>query len=173
VWVEGIKYPIHADARYWFRFSELIKNKHLLTVNDLSLFDYLYVFKIPENKLAGFTALQAFYRNEQPLPRESGKKSTGGPAIDWMLDSEYIWAAFLHQYHLDLIITNIHWHSFLALFNGLTGTKINESMSARVSDEKYMKDAREAWEIRDEVELAPVAVRIKNLDRPRPWAHKE
>jgi hypothetical protein len=50
-------------------------------------------------------------------------------------------------YRIDLIKTDLHWWDFLALFNGLCGTYLNEIMAARTSSDKYMKEAKKAWSL--------------------------
>ena len=48
----------------------------------------------------------------------------------------------------------LHWHKFLALFEGLQNTKLNTVMEARLYDETdktsyedYRKQSREAWSL--------------------------
>lgn len=40
--------------------------------------------------------------------------------LDYAIDADYIYAAFLSQYGIDLLdVKELHWHKFLALFKGL------------------------------------------------------
>jgi hypothetical protein len=116
--------------------------------------DFLYIpFNeggngVAEDREAGWRELHRFYLNEQPLPRATGAGS-GVIAFDWLLDSEYIYAAFIQQYRINLIETDIHWHDFLALFSALTDTYVNEIKYARMSKGKGKEaaDMRRAWAI--------------------------
>ena len=75
-------------------------------------------------------------------------------AFDWLIDSDYIYSAFLQQYGIDLETADMHWHKFLSLFNGLTGTKLNDIISARLyvkpskNDKKDgMEEIKNAWKL--------------------------
>jgi hypothetical protein len=151
VLVEGVEYKIKTEFFHWLSFAKKFEDwqKEGRETFSYDEFDYLYEWGAPENREAGYEGLREFYRNEQPLPNPSGK---GGNVrgLDWQADSEYVYCAFLQQYGIDLIkTTGLHWHGFLALFNGLTGTKLNDIMSARYSDDKkgVMREMREAWEL--------------------------
>lgn len=146
IWVDNIEYIIKTDFSVWICFDEKISDQESVILKE---FDYLYAWKAPDDRAAGFKELMKFYRNEQPLPRPTGSKS-GAITLDWKIDSEYIWAAFLERYGINLLEKDMHWHDFLALFNALTGTMINNIMSARNDDSKKgpLLDMRLAWEIR-------------------------
>jgi hypothetical protein len=165
VCVDGDYYEIHTEFFHWVGFGrKLIKWK-----DNYEEFDYLYTVDkkedgdppdvetieskaiVPENRQAGFAELLKFYRNEQPLPHDSGEKSNV-IGVDWKIDSEYIRAAFREKYDIDLLTTDIHWHDFLGYFHALKDTMINDIMSARYykkdKDKKDpMEKAREAWEL--------------------------
>jgi hypothetical protein len=140
--VNGRGFAIKTDACFWFAFGEKIKEKALYCDDFLFWFDAAP----PDDMRAGFTALCEFYLNRQPLPNRTGKK-TNVLAIDWLIDSEYIYAAFIQCYKIDLIKTDLHWWDFLALFNGLYGTYLNEIMAARTGRDEYMKEAKKAWSL--------------------------
>jgi len=143
VWVENIEYKIHTEFFHWVAFGrKIIKSK---TYDE---FDWLYIFGIPDNRQAGFEQLMKFYINEQPLPHPT-KEKNNVISIEWKIDSEYIRAAFLQQYGIDLLVTDLHWHCFTALFNALKDTVINDIMSARLykGKGKEMNKLRERWVI--------------------------
>ena len=160
VWIDGQDYLIHTEFYHWIAFGKKFENMHREGIEKFSLCDLDYLYKvitldgvnygIPENKLAGYEELCKFYNNEQPLPRPIGKTNIIG--IDWLIDSEYIYSAFLQQYGIDLIKTDLHWHDFLSLFNGLRETKLNDIMSSRFytntkSKKDPMEESRKAWEL--------------------------
>ena len=144
--IEDTDYAIHTSFHYWVLFGRMILKNH--TYGD---YDQFYKFTVPENREAGLNALTAFFRNEQPLPHDLGEK-TDIIGVDWKIDSEYIRAAFLEKYHIDLLISDLHWHDFLALFHALKDTAINDIMSARFYTDKkskkdLMKKLRAMWEL--------------------------
>jgi len=127
VCVNGVDYKIHTEFFYWVLFGRMI-----IKTRPIDEYDQFYIF--PDNNLdrvAGFEQLKKFYENEQPLPHAS-KEKADTIAVEWKMDSEYIRAAFLQQYGIDLLTTDLHWHCFMALFNALTGTVMNDIMSARL-----------------------------------------
>jgi hypothetical protein len=165
VWVQGIEYPVKTDFYLWIKFGRMIDGRKTIALGEA---DFLYQWGIPENREAGFQELVKFYENRQSLPRPAGKAS-GVIPYDWKLDSEYIYAAFMHQYGIDLIKTSPHWHDFCALFNSLVSTKLNDIISARYSKEKKgpLAEMRQAWEIiRDDPDMLPSSKRKRNEDWP-------
>ena len=79
--------------------------------------------------------------------------------LDYVIDSQLIFAAFWEQYGIDLTATDenghflqMHWHKFLALLAGLHGTKLNDVMGWRcwkgdtkTDYGKAMQNLRNAW----------------------------
>jgi hypothetical protein len=149
IWVAGVEYPIKTEFYLWINFEKQIVGKSV-TLDMLDQFDCLYQWRVPEDREAGFKELIRFYENRQPLPRPSGKPSNV-IAFDYELDSEYVYAAFLQQYGINLIEQSVHWHDFLSLFNGLVDTKLSQIISARYDTSKPGADMRRAWEILKEV----------------------
>jgi hypothetical protein len=150
IWVSGAEYKIHTPFPFWIAFEKKFGDwrKEGRKGFFYEEFDYLYALGIPEDREIGFEELSKFYRNEQPLPNPTGKTSSVR-GVDWLLDSEYIYSAFLQQYGIDLLASDIHWHNFLSLFNGLAGTRLNDIISARYNADKKgpMREMREAWEL--------------------------
>jgi hypothetical protein len=164
VWIDGEDYLIHTDFPYWIGFGKKFEQFQREGIKKFSLFELDYLYKImktsggkeygiPENRAKGYEELCKFYRNDQPLPHPTGKQS-GIRGVDWLIDSEYIYTAFIQQYGIDLETTDMHWHKFLSLFNSLTGTKLNDIMSARFykkpsknKKEDPMEEMRNAWKL--------------------------
>jgi hypothetical protein len=163
VWVENIEYVIHTGFYHWICFSRKFESwqKEGRETFNLEELDYLYVWNPPENKLAGYEELCKFYRNEQPLPRETGKEGDI-ETVDWIIDSERIRAAFLLTYHIDLLTTDLHWHDFHGLFMALF-SPLKEVVEARLyktpektkdfekRNDEINKQKREMWKLESEV----------------------
>lgn len=76
---------------------------------------------------------------------------------DLEYDSEYIYAAFLEQYGIDLSdIPYLHWWKFLALFKGLHDCKMTDIMGyrgAEITDDMpksrqaFLLDMQELYEL--------------------------
>lgn len=154
--VEGDFFSINTDFRAWLKFDRLLKNEEL-TYLDL---DYLYILEKPDDRQKGFEKLLKFFNPPAELPRKMGG-GNGDPVIDYELDGDLIYSAFLEVYNIDLLATDgnghalpIHWHKFLALLNGLHDTRLNEVMSYRAYDpndkddyQKQYTKLKNAWKI--------------------------
>ena len=145
--VNEVEYKIQTSFHWWILFGRMIiKNGY--TYED---FDKFYTITVPDDRVKGFKELLKFFKNEQPLPHDLGEK-TDIIGVDWKIDSEYIWAAFIEKYNKDLLTEDISWHSFLALFHALKDTAINDIMSVRLYTDKKskkdpMKKLKEMWEL--------------------------
>lgn len=149
--VEGGLYYIQTSFKYWLRFLELLENKDAPPKD----FDFMYKSKKPSNRLDGLLALVQFGNPPQILPRIQ-KGEAGEKVIDYTIDADYIYAAFLEQYGIDLVTSNMHWYKFQALFRGLHDTKLNEIIGYRLYEHKggkktdhdrQMEELRRAWEL--------------------------
>lgn len=151
--VGGRPFSIYTDFRKWIQFC----NEYELWKSDKSqVLDFSYLFK---------NVVPAFYREEDMngilyfaypqniLPRV---ESSEFRVLDYIIDSDYIYSAFLQQYGIDLIdIEELHWHKFKALLNGLSdATKLSEIMGYRCYEESHAKNEKElyqklksAWEL--------------------------
>ena len=148
----GRTYRIKTWFKYWLRFAKIISSK-----DEVKDFDFLFMDDIPEDKEAAMKELMLFAYPKRVLPRPVGPELSVR-TIDYEIDSDYIYAAFMQCYSIDLMSgilpdgTELHWHKFLALANGLSNTKLNTIMEARVYDEsdrtsydESRKQSREAW----------------------------
>jgi hypothetical protein len=146
VWVNDVEYIIHTEFFHWISFEQKVLGK-ILTHEMLVDFDYLYAWEPPEDRYAGFKELEKFYINKQPLPNPSGKQRNVR-GVDWLIDSEYIRAAFLETYGIDLLTTDLHWHDFNALFSAYL-SPMKDIISARYSEKQGKsdpyKESRQLW----------------------------
>ena len=149
--VEGSLYYIQTSFKYWLRFLELLENKDIVP-ND---FDFMYKGSKPSNRQDGILALMQFCSPPELLPRFQ-EDDGGGKVVDYIIDADYIYAAFLEQYGIDLISSDMHWYKFQALFKGLHETKLNEIIGYRLYEHtggkkddyvRQMEKLRNAWEL--------------------------
>ena len=135
--VNGAFYAVHTDFRYWIIFSRMLLEEH--TYLDYDLF---YINEKPADRKAGFDSLLEFFVNKKELPRVFDSDSDVN-VLDYDLDSELIFSAFMELYGIDLISekTHLHWWKFKALLAGLHGTKLNEVMGYRC----YVEGQKTDW----------------------------
>ena len=145
--IHGIPYSIYTDFRLWMRFEiEVGKLKQGQSI------DVSYLFKNRMPSHCDLTDLFVFSKPVSELPRQKGHSND--IALDFEIDSDYIYSAFMSQYGIDLTeIEELHWHKFLALLKGLKEDEvISKIMSYRCyekSDEKknIYEELKYAWKI--------------------------
>ena len=149
VMIGGSPFSIYTDFRLWLRFEiEVSKMKRGEQI------DISYLFKNDRPDYCDLRELFVFSRPQNELPRSIGGHSNV-IILDYELDADLIYSAFLDQYGIDLVdIEELHWHKFLALLNGLNdSTKLREVMGYRCYKKETRKDydayaeLRSAWEI--------------------------
>lgn len=146
---KGREFKVYTDFRVWIKF-EISLTK--MRKNDLLPVEYLFPGEAP--KFCNINSLLAFSRPRNELPRQVFGNSDV-IVIDYELDSDLIYSAFLGQYGIDLVdIPHLHWHKFLALLAGLNdSTRLREVMGYRCYEKSTEKEEvwraklRRAWEI--------------------------
>lgn len=130
--VNGKAYSIYTDYRVWLKFMiDLDKYGRE--------FDVGYIFKNEMPPRANINELMVFAQPQNVVPRKI--EHNDEIIIDFVIDSDLIYSAFMGQYGIDLIdIEYLHWHKFLALLNGITNdTKLAEVMGYRSYKKKTDK----------------------------------
>lgn len=145
--VGGRDFLIYTDFRLWMRFE---MESGRMQPDDLIDVSYLFQGEVPQ--YCDIRELYAFSRPQDELPRQI--KHTSEIVLDYGIDADYIYAAFMSQYGIDLInIEELHWHKFLALFKGLKDDEmICKIMSYRCyerSEEKkdIYEELKQMWRI--------------------------
>ena len=146
--VGGRDYSIYTDFRLWMKFeiavSKLKRGKNI---------DVSYLFKNDMPIYCSIEELFLFSRPESPLPRSVSHRNIA--VLDYELDADLIYGAFLGQYGIDLFeVKELHWHKFLALLKGVNeSTRLREVMGYRCYEKTTDKnrdvyeEMRKAWEI--------------------------
>lgn len=146
---KGREFKVYTDFRVWMKF-EISLTK--MRKDDLLSVEYLFPGDMP--KFCNINSLLKFSRPRNELPRPIFGNSDV-ITIDYELDSDLIYSAFLGQYGIDLIeVEHLHWHRFLALLAGLNdSTRLREVMGYRCYEKSTEKEEvwraklRRAWEI--------------------------
>ncbi len=146
VLVGGKAFSVYTDFRLWMRFeiavSKLKRGERL---------DVSCLFKNDMPAYCDLTELFSFSRPKSLLPRPMHCNSA--IVLDYELDAELIYAAFLGQYGIDLFDTDLHWHKFLALLKGLNDSTVLSKVigyrayNKRAGDRDPYEELRLAWAI--------------------------
>lgn len=122
--VDGEPYLIKTDFREWLKFTKIIEE------GDCTLADILFVFE-NEYPMTDFSKeILEFYLNPNNVPNYRGGSEER--VLDYLEDSEYIYASFMAVYGIDLCDVELHWWKFKALLLGLPDdSKIKQIMAMR------------------------------------------
>lgn len=130
--IQGAEVPINWDFRVSIRFEELMaedrpeEDKLLLALN-------LYYPQVPQPLEDAVERLLWFYRAGKDENAGKGNPGRAEQIYSFSYDDEYIYAAFLDQYGVDLQdVPSLHWWKFRAMFAGLkSDNRIVEIMGYR------------------------------------------
>lgn len=153
--VDGNLYPVHTSFKFWLTFQKNLKNKNTPPAD----FDFMYKSKKPQDRESGLLALIQFCNPPQILPHTDKLEGSSEKAVDYTIDADYIFTAFMERYGIDLVESDMHWYKFQALFKGLHDTKLNEIISYRLWENtsgnhdaytRQMEKLKTAWELPQE-----------------------
>lgn len=146
--VAGREYLLNTDFRLWLRFIRDV-NESMKTHSDFDV-TYLFADVMPSYIDAGL--LIRWAQPPRELPREIEKSDV--IAFDFDIDADLIYSAFMQQYGIDLVDTDMHWYKFLALMQGLSDdTKLGKVIGYRTYEksdkkpEEIHKTLKRMWEI--------------------------
>lgn len=143
--VDGELFSIETDFRLWLKYS--IEISKLLPGERYSV-AYLFKNEIPTGDI--ITALNKFAFPKADIPRQMGENSNE-IILDYEIDADLIYAAFLGQYGVDLLTAELHWYQFVALLKGINETtKLREVMGYR----SYKKETRKNVDVYEELKQA-------------------
>ena len=150
VTVDGKEYPICSNFRESIIFEKVMNDSSLSSREIVETAMELYFLEDrPPDIAKALDAILNFYacgnrrKEESSSPKQKGANQ---PRIyDYDYDADYIFAAFLTQYGIDLNdIDYMHWWKFQALFKSLENhNKIVEIMGYRSADLGKIKDKHE------------------------------
>ncbi|MCU7380854.1 bacteriophage Gp15 family protein [Clostridiales Family XIII bacterium ASD5510] len=140
--VNGQLFFIKTDFRVWITFHERMRQ---YMQGDTDGYKELFDGPAPWASEAVIKVLCAFYDTPCELPRTT---KSGGRVIDFDLDADRIFAAFLQAYGIDLTTEDLHWHKFSALLAALPDdTLMCKVIGWRSYDgkEKDILKLKQAW----------------------------
>ena len=158
--IDGVHYGINTDFRIWMEFDEIMHQAEL-SIKDRMMMVFMLCFDkercpfLPEEPKKAMECLCQFYSVENKKTPMSRKEKNTKKAFCFSQDSGYIYSAFLTQYGIDLLkIPYLHWHVFMALFNGLDeNCKLMKIIRWRLCDLSDVHDAKKREFLRKMKEL--------------------
>lgn len=150
VMINGVEYPIRSNFRTMIKFEELMQDPDVTDQDKVWLALRLFYPEIPDDMDQAVEQLLWFYRCDKrdnlyakKVKKRKAKKVNR--IYDFELDDDYIYAAFMAQYHLDLHkVRYLHWWKFRAMFNSLSDDmQISKIMEYRAVElDKVPKEKR-------------------------------
>ena len=124
--ISGKFYPIASDFRTWILITELIEDPELTDAEKLDTTAVLvfgsYPFGSWDEWIEAYQQILWFYRCGRE-PQDDGSQDGGSStdAFSFEYDADYIYAAFMSAYHIDLTAQTLHWWQFMALLRAIPG----------------------------------------------------
>lgn len=142
--INNKKYDINSDFRTSILFELLMQDSSIGEEDKIIMALRLYYSSIPEDINAAIDKMLWFYRCGKDIikPKGNGKGKSVTQIYSFEHDDDYIYAAFMDQYRIDLQdIDYLHWWKFKAMFNSLKeDIKIVKIMEYRSIDLSKIKD---------------------------------
>lgn len=163
--LDGQSYRINTDFRISILFDQLIQDRSLTNKEKMANAINLYFPQVPsciktvEGYKEVWDSILWFYMCGQEVSKEMEPKGYSKPLFCFRQDADYIYAAFLTQYKIDLQDEYLHWWKFRALMKGLTeehvfskiigyrDIKITNDMSNE--QKKFYREKKKLYEIPD------------------------
>lgn len=168
VGVDGVAVAINTGHRAGVKFTSVLEDSSLSDEDKLSQALGIY-YKDKDISRHDTTALikaaSAFYsydpsahygRTESALSKGGGRPRKSKQLISYAKDDALIYAAFMQQYGIDLADSEIHWHKFRALIEGLTEdtqlVKVMRYRSVKLGDvstaeRKFYRDMQDFYSL--------------------------
>ena len=146
VTINNKKYKINSDFRISILFEILMQDNSVINEDKIGLALNLYYYEVPPKKYwqEAVEKMLWFYRCGKDIysSKRNGKGKGVTQIYSFEHDDDYIYAAFMDQYNLDLQdIDYLHWWKFKAMFKSLKeDNEIVKIMKYRSIDLSKIKD---------------------------------
>lgn len=168
--IDGAEYRINSDFRISILFELLMQDDEVGKRQKLVQGLQLYYPEIPHNVTMAVDKMIWFYR----CGKETGSGGHGSGSgrakqiYSFEHDDDYIYAAFLEQYGIDLQdVEELHWWKFRALFRGLSEdtefVKIMGYRSVKITS-KMSKEQREFYKKMQSIHALPITDAERKAD---------
>lgn len=160
--IDNKEYEINSDFRTSILFELLMQDKSIKDNDKIYLALELYYPNIPDDINSAIEKMLWFYRCGKDLitSKRKGKGKSDIKIYSFEYDDDYIYAAFMDQYGIDLQdIKYLHWWKFKAMFKSLReDNEIVKIMGYRSIDLSKVKDKEEKAYYRKMKELHKIPV---------------
>ena len=166
--VDGVQVAINTGHRAGVKFTSVLEDNSLSDEDKLSRALGIYYKDRDVSRhdtpalIKGALAFYSYDPSEHYGKTKSALSKGGGTSrkskqlISYIKDDALIYAAFLQQYGIDLADSEIHWHKFRALLDGLTEdtqlVKVMRYRSVKLGDvsteeRKFYRDMQDFYSL--------------------------
>lgn len=139
--INGRKFLINTDFKIWIEIEQLLLNHRKDNCERLAEIFSLAYPCLPPNPVCAFERIMYFYVGGERVDKEIGLSNHGNIAFNLKEDFEYVYAAFLSEYGIDLQKTKMHWWKFRKLLFCLgENCKFSKIVSFRCTDTSKIKN---------------------------------
>lgn len=148
VTVRETEYPIRTDFRIWIKIHSLLQKDDISSIDKaVDFFALAFTGKtLPPSVEEALVALSDFLSPVIFKNGNGGEKNA--PSFSFEYDGGMIYSAFLSQYGIDLLSSQLHWWQFLALFYSLGNCLFTSAVAARNADLSSVKDPKQKQVLR-------------------------
>ena len=133
---------INTDFRVWIAVERLLFDPCMTDAEKLSGMMVLALPEMPDTDLGALAAAMLDFCFGDTTERKAGREVRKKPVFDYEADAEYIFAAFLSEFGIDLTQTELHWHKFRALLKSVgDGCRLSKIIGYRSCDTSKIKDS--------------------------------
>ncbi len=137
-------YPVYTDFKQWIQLEVLLFEQGGSFLEKLPAILKLCYPVLPDTLEDAICGIASFYAGGQKADRKGKKHVKKPPLYSFLQDEGLIYAAFYQQYHIDLLVSKLHWWQFQALFTGLSEeTLLVQIMHIRSLDISRFKSPEE------------------------------
>lgn len=160
--IENKEYEINSDFRISILFELLMQDNSVVDEDKIIQALQLYYPIIPEDVNKAIDKMLWFYRCGKDIGKSkgNGKGKSVTQIYSFDYDDDYIYAAFMDQYNIDLQdVKYLHWWKFKAMFKSLKeDNEIVKIMGYRSMDLSKIKDKEQKAYYKKMQELNKVPV---------------
>jgi hypothetical protein len=167
--IEGEDYKICSDFRTSILFELLMQDNSVGEEDKILFALQLYYPVVPQNINEAIEQMLWFYRCGKDVSKSkgNGKGKSATQIYSFEHDDDYIYAAFMDQYGIDLQdISYLHWWKFKAMFKALKeDNEIVKIMGYRSTDLSKIKDKEQKAYYKKMKELYKIPISTDEADK--------
>lgn len=160
--IDNKKYEINSDFRTSILFELLMQDKSIGEEDKIFMALQLYYPIIPQNINLAIEKMLWFYRCGKDITKSkgNGKGKNVTQIYSFEYDDDYIYAAFIDQYNIDLQdIEYLHWWKFKAMFKSLKeDNEIVKIMGYRSMNVSKIKDKEQRTHYKEMQKLYEIPI---------------